>query len=260
MPILDQLQLVCLHMAGGFSERGDKIVLYAGTVKTPWSRGPLTILDVVNEQVATVPVPSDQWINSIKPHRVILTADDEDDQIELYGKMEPARRDVSAALYVTEDDNEKLTQDRKYEGCITGKQAKFLAWVNLKQLRLGTGLVGVFQKRAVVLEPGDVTAVSIPDIVPNNTLFQVKHKVYDVASNTVELAMVRYDDDIYIPGTTPTEDAIGRVPRNRSTRLPQITGLAADAISSKVQPDGDVVCDVSVTLGPRQQHPGAFGR
>ncbi|HEX5776458.1 MAG TPA: hypothetical protein VFX95_07240, partial [Caulobacteraceae bacterium] len=249
VPVLDRLQAVCAHMAGGFSERGDQVVLYVGTPKTPWTRGPITVDDVVGEQVAVVPVEPSRWVNGYLPHFTVNRVNDEDGGKQLYGKMEPTKNEVASATYVTEDNGVELRTDLKLGGCITARQAKFLAWIALKQIRLGNELRGRFKKRCMVLEPGDVVRVTLPDVSLNNTKYQVIGKVFDARSMTVELAMVRYEDDIYTPGTAPTEDAVGVAPKNRSTIMPLITGLSAAVLedSAQVQGHGRIKVNVAVT-------------
>ena len=163
--------------------------------------------------------------------------------------MEPAKQDVTSATYVTEDFGNTLRQDIKYPACTRGRQAKDRAWTVLKQMRLGASMEIVCKKRTSVLERGDVVACNFPDFFPNGTLFQVATKQMLLGADTfaVRLGLVRYEDGIYQPGVTPTEDAIGVVPTRRSSEVPLITGLAAQVIDAHVQPDGDIVCDVSVT-------------
>ena len=41
MEIVEACNLIASHMAGGYSERGTKIVMWTGTIKSPWADGPL---------------------------------------------------------------------------------------------------------------------------------------------------------------------------------------------------------------------------
>ena len=78
----EALQMICDHMVGGYSERGDKIALYTGTVKTPWAEGPLTYDDVVAVGDATaitiIPPDEDAWANTLVPHFVVMRPNNED--------------------------------------------------------------------------------------------------------------------------------------------------------------------------------------
>lgn len=244
----EALRLISTHMAGGYSERGDEIYLWTGSVKAASGVGPITQDDVAG-RVETGAPDEDAWANTILPHFIVQRPLNEDGQRQLHGKMEPAKHDVTSATYVTEDDGEVLRQDAKFQACILGRRAKFMAWIVLKQQRLGVTLQGLFKKRLMVLEVGDVISMSLPEFAPNGTEFQVASRSINPLTFSVELGFVRYEDDIYIPGTTPTEDAIGVVPRNRSTIMPPITGLAAEVEedSAQVNVHGRQTIDVVVS-------------
>lgn len=247
MDIPEALRLISTHMAGGWCERGDKIVLWTGTAKTPWADGPLVPDDFAGP-VTIMPPDEDAWANTLTPHFVPRTAEDEDGNTMLYGKMEPVKQEVTSSTYVTEDGGEVLRQDIKFQACPLSRRAKFMAWTALKQMRLGASYVRRFKKRALVLEVGDVVELDDPDWVPNGTLFQVASKSGpDPRDFSVELGLVRYEDAIYTPGATVTEDAIGVVPKNRSSTVPAITGLAATVHKVRVSPDGSINVDAAVT-------------
>lgn len=249
------LRKICQHMAGDYSERGDAIAVFTGTVKTAWSDGPLTYDDVaeVGGQLAIdiVPPDEDAWANTLIPHRVVLRALDEDGKRMIHGLMEPTKQDVSPSAYITEDGGEVLRQDIKFSACTLGRRAKWLAWIALKQMRLGASMEVTLKKRAAVLEKGDVVTCNFPDFFTTGTKFQVASKRMVLGPDTfaVRLGLVRYEDAIYTPDTTPTEDAIGVVATNRSAIMPAITGLAATVLedSAQMNADGKITVDVQVS-------------
>jgi hypothetical protein len=251
---VEALKMVTEHMAGGYSERGDKIALFTGTVKPVWADGPITYDDVVAVgdalAITIIPPDEDAWANTLVPHFIVRRPENEDGELQLYGRMEPAKHDVSSSTYVTEDQGVVLRQDIKFPACITAKQAKDRAWTVLRQMRLGASMDVVLKKRASVLEKGDVAAFNFPDFFPNGTLFQVASKAMILGPDTfgVRLGLVRYEHAIYDHSLNPpTEDAIGVVGKRRSSFVPVVTGLAAEVLEAWVHPKGHIVCNVSVT-------------
>ena len=249
---VEVLRRICEHMAGGYSQRGDKFALFTGTVKSPWPGGPISEDNLAGDDPVTISPPNqDSWANTLVPHYVVKQPLDEEGNRVLHGKMEPAKVDVTSATYVTEDGGITLRQDIKFPACRLGRRAKWLAWIVLKQMRLGASMTVRLKKRCSVLELGDVFDANLPDFFPNGTEWQVVGKRMILGADTFacELDCVRYEDAIYTPGTTPTEDAIGVVPRNRSSIMPLITGLAAEVEedSAQVNIHGRQTVDVLVT-------------
>lgn len=244
---VEALREICKHMAGGYSERGDNIVLWTGTAKTAWADGPLTENDVAGP-VAVVPPDEDARFNTLLPHFVVQRPLNEDGEFILHGKMEPGRG-VSSASYVAEDNDVVLRQDIKFAAGILSRRVRFLAWVALNQSRLGASLQLRCKKRAMVLEVGDVVACNLPELFPSGTKFQVVSKAVDLLSFSVDLGLIRYEDAIYTPGAVPDDDAIGVVPRSRSTLMPLVTGLTADVLedSAQINANGVVTVDVVVS-------------
>jgi hypothetical protein len=249
MEILEGMRLISAHFAGGWFERGDKIGLWTGSIKTPWADGPLDEDDYAGP-LRIAPPDQDNWVNTLVVHRVVNTILDDEDKVNLHGMMEPAQVDVTDAAYVTEDGGETLVQDIKFQGITLARRAKFLAWTSLKQTRLGASYVRRFKKRTLVLEVGDVVEVDDEEWVPNGTLFRVVGKNGpDPRDLTTELTLARYEDAIYVPGTTVTEDSIGRLPKRRRAEVPVLTGLAAVILDDSVQilANGNITIDAEVS-------------
>lgn len=249
MEPLQAMRLIASHFAGGWAWRGDKIVLWTGTAKTAWSGGPIVPDDYAGP-LRIEPPDEDSWVNTLQPHSVARTVADQDGLISLHGKMEPTKQEVTTAAYVTEDGGDVLVQDIKFQGCPLTRRAKFMAWTVLTQRRLGATYSRRFKKRLMVLEVGDVVAVDDPEWVPDGTEFRVVRKAGpDPRDFSVDLTFARYDDGIYDPDATPTEDAIGVVPRRRSADVPAAAGLSAEILEDSVQvlANGAVTVDVVVS-------------
>lgn len=245
--LIEACNLIATHMLGGYSERGDKVVFWTGTIRDPWSDGPLGVDDFAGPVETTQP-DEDDWVNTLVPHFVPRTALDEEGKTTLYGRMEPTVSSATASSYVTEDGGAVLRQDIKFEGCPLSRRAVWMAQCALDQRRLGAQYTRRFRKRAIVLEVGDVYAIVDPERLGSSTNFRLVHKsAPNPVDFSVELTGQRYANAIYTQSLV-SEDAIGVVPNNRSAIMPMLEGLGATIIGSgRVGANGRMTADVLFT-------------
>ena len=244
MEIVEACNLIASHMGGGYSERGTKIVMWTGTIKAPWADGPLGPNDFAGP-VETMQPDEDEWVNTLVPHFVAWQSLDEDGFNTLSGQMIPTQEQPTKAIYLTEDGDDILKQDIKFEACPQSPRAVWMARCALDTMRLGAQYTRRFHKRAIVLEVGDVYEIFDPDRLSANTKFRlVKKSAPNPVDFTVELTGVRYEDAIYT-GQSVSEDSIGVVSNNRSSILPLVTGLTTFIVASgRVGADGLMTLDV----------------
>ena len=243
--MVDIYERIARHMMGGYWERGDKVVFWTGTPRA--SQMDLTPDDFAGgSEARTTPVPQAEWVNTYIPHRVIRLALNEDNETQLYGDMEPAKKATEAA-YITAD-GQVLQQDIKWEGCDLAKRARHMAHIALDMLRLGDTYTRKFKRRAMVLEVGDVYTINDPTRFSGPTKFRLIHKLMPDQDWAVELTGARYQDAIYNDRSV-TEDAIGKLFKGRSGIMPLLSGLAIDIAeeSAHMQADGRIKVDVAVS-------------